>query len=247
MADDANHRSMLGWLPEVFRAPKDDDLQAGRDHDQALADFLRAFERLLLGGDDDLGALLGSNPRGLEDQVADLPRLFTPGTSAADGAPDEFLPWLSGWLALSLRTDITQDPAKDNLIRRRFIARMAQLYPYRGTKRSLAELLAIFTGRDVLIRDQFDDRPHYFEVQVNLEAIKTSADQAAFERAKELAHSVIQLDKPAHTRYLLIPALQTMRIGQRGAPPPPPPGVTLPTDYAIEVGVNTRLGATPKS
>lgn len=84
----------------------------------------------------------------------------------------------------------------------------------------MKELLEIFTSRDVTIDDQVDGEPHYFKVMLNLEAIKTSDSREAFERAKELAHSVIRLEKPAHTRYLLIPAVTTMRVGQQRKPPP---------------------------
>lgn len=239
-------RDMLSYLPEVMRSPKDEDLQAGRQEDQALALLVAAFDKILLGRDDDVSTALGANPDGLEETIANLARYFTPGNDASDGAPDAFLPWLSQWVALSLRTDITQDPAKDNLIRRKFIARMVQLYRHRGTRQNMIDLLTIFTSRDVTIRDQIDGQPHYFEVTLNLESIKTGDSIAAFERAKELAHSVIRLEKPAHTRYLLIPAVETMRIGQRQTPPPAPAGVTVPTSYGIQVGKNTRLGAKPK-
>jgi phage tail-like protein len=183
----------------------------------------------------------------LEQILDDLPRYFTPGQHEANGAPDDFLPWLSQWMALSLRTDITHDPVRDNALRRAFIARMAKLYRYRGTKKSMKELLEIFTSRDVTIDDQKDGKPHYFEVHLNLETLKTSDSREAFERAKELAHSVIRLEKPAHTYYLLIPAVTTIRIGQRKEPPPPPRNVALPTKYFIRVGKNSRLGATPKN
>lgn len=226
-------QQLLQYLPEVFQ------------QDAATRDFLRAFARILLGGEKDLNNLLQENPRGLEEILDDLPRYLRPGTDQTDGTPDEFLPWLSQWVALSLRTDITRDPVRDRAIRRAFIARMAQLYRYRGTKKSMKELLEIFTSRDVSIDDQIDGQPHFFKILLNLETIKTSESKEAFERAKELAHSVIRLEKPAHTRYLLIPAVITMRIGQRQAPPPPPGSVTLPTTYFIRVGINTRLGATP--
>ena len=76
---------------------------------------------------------------------------------------------------------------------------------------------------------------------------KEASCDAVFEHVKELAHSVIRLEKPAHTRYLLIPIVETMRIGQRAQPPAPPPGITLPTAYFVRVGVNTRLGIRPGS
>lgn len=228
-------KHLFEYLPEVLR------------QDQATRDFLQAFEKILLGSTDRAPDKQGKNPQGIEEILNELPRYFTPGHNETNGAPDAFLPWLSQWVALSLRTDITQDPAKDNVVRRAFIARMAQLYRYRGTKQSMKELLEIFTSRDVAIDDQMDGEPHYFKVLLNLDTLKTSDSLEAFERAKELAHSVIRLEKPAHTRYLLIPAVTTIRIGQIKKPPPPPANVTLPTPYFIRVGKNTRLGATPQT
>ena len=232
-------RPLHADLPEFLR------------EDGATQDLLRAFGRLLLGGSDDVGSVLGQNPLGLEATLAALPRYFTPGKTAQDGAPDDFLPWLSQWLAMSLRTDITygvhKDLAKDNALRRSFISRMAQIYRYRGTRRGMQELLEVFTSRIVTINDEVDGQPHYFSILLDLDAIKTSTDIAEFEHVKELAHSVIRLEKPAHTRYLLIPIVETMRIGQRAQPPAPPPGITLPTAYFVRVGVNTRLGIRPGS
>lgn len=224
---------LLQYLPQVFR------------EDPGTRAFLQAFERILLGGQKDVTSVLAENPRGLERTLDDLARYFTAGDDETNGAPNDFLPWLSQWLALSLRTDITQDAGKDRAIRRKFIASMAQLYRYRGTRQSMQQLLEIFTSKDVTIEDQVDGTPYFFKILLNLEELKTSDSKAAFERAKELAHSVIRLEKPAHTRYLLIPAVETMRIGQRQAPPPPPANVALPTRYSIRVGINTRLGVTP--
>ena len=234
---------LLDMLPEVLRA------------DPAMEDFLKAFEKVLLGRSD-WGAGTDENLpyqdrdletlKGLEEILDDLPRYFTPGTSAADGAPDEFLPWLSQWLALSLRTDIFQADAtttqaeadeRNKKKRRQFIARMADLYRCRGTKKSMQELLEIFTGKGVTIDDQVDGQAFYFKVLLNLEQIKAGASRGAFERAKELAHSVVRLEKPAHTRYLLIPAVTTMRIG---------PGIdSNGKPYFIKLGDNTRLGSIP--
>lgn len=225
------------------------DLPAFLREDEATRDLLQAFERLILGGPDDLQNVLGHNPPGLEALLDQLPRYFSAGSGPGDGAPDEFLPWLSQWVAMSLRTDVSfgaaKDLAKDNALRRSFIARMAQIYRYRGTRRSMKELLEVFTSRTVTVNDQIDGEPHYFRILLNLDAIKTGSDIAEFEHVKELAHSVIRLEKPAHTRYLLVPVVETMRIGQRSEPPAPLPGITLPTPYFIRVGVNTRLGFNP--
>ena len=257
------HRPLLQDLPEVLR------------EDPATQELLRAFERLMLGGDDDLLELkvLDTNPTGLESRLDELPRYFTPGTTEVDGTPDEFLPWLSQWVALSLRTDITfgadKSVTRENELRRNFIADLARIYRFRGTKQSMQELLGVFTARrelkngrlvvtprEVVINDQVDGQPYYFVIQVDLEEIKGGDSIAAFNHVKALADSVIRLEKPAHTRHLLIPAVTTMRIGQRAEPPRAPPGAHLPTKDHIRVGGktplgvvigNTRLGVVPRN
>lgn len=227
----------MQYLPEIYR------------QDQATRDFLLAFEKILLGRTDDAktqGIIDKENPQGLEQTLDNLQRYFTPGSdSTEDTAPDDFLPWLSQWVALSLRWDITLDPEENNDRRRKFIAQMAQLYRYRGTKQSMQKLLAIFSQADeqaVIIDDEVDDKPYFFKVLLPLEAFKDSDHKKEFERRMELAHSVIRLEKPAHTYYQLIPNITTMRIGQRREPPPASDQVTIPTGYKIIVGKNTRLG-----
>lgn len=249
---------LLQYLPEVIR------------QDTATHDFLLAFEKILLGRVDNITDAQGKAVQGLEQKLDDLARYFTPGTDSTNDAPDDFLPWLSQWVALSLRTDIfdsnSEDSngnmidyeAKNNAIRRSFIARMPELYRKRGTKEGLEELLIIFTeggASKVTIEPHVDGKPHFFKVMLNLEKYKHSDSDTTpykdskakkvFERTKELAHSVIRLEKPAHTHYLLIPAVETMRIGQREEPPRAPDNVGVPTTYNVIVGVNTRLGFTP--
>lgn len=220
---------LLPYLPEVMR------------DDPATRDFLRAFATLLLGHDSCAG------PSGLEQIIADLPRYFTAGKDAEGGAPDDFLPWLSQWVALSLRTDIyskteeDQDQSeldkKNNKVLRTFVANMVKIYSVRGTEQGLLRLLKIFTGTDATINHQIDGQPHFFKVWLNLEKLKTSNSQQAYDRAMELAHSVIQKEKPAHTRYRLIPEIVTMRIG---------PGTDSQGNlYFIKIGENTRIGVTP--
>ena len=238
--DDKTENQLLQYLPEVYR------------QDPATRDFLLAFEKILLGHADDAITQASiedsetlKNLRGLEQILDDLARHFTPGTDETDGAPNEFLPWLSQWVALSLRWDVTLDAEINNAIRRSFIARMAQLYRDRGTKKGMKELLAVFTKTspaEVTIDDQIPGEPYFFRVLINLEAIKNGDSLKDFERTLELAHSVIRLEKPAHTRYQLVPDITTFRIGQRKEPPPAPDNVTIPTDYNIIIGKNTRLG-----
>lgn len=240
--------SLIDLLPQALAAHQvpDPNERTGFRVDPAMADFLQAFEsvllRRLLPPEDE-----PTEPkRGLEEIVDDLARYFTSGTNGGNGAPDDFLPWLSQWVALSLRADIFQagarltrdladkfngfaggndflpnvplnqsDANKLNLLKRReFIGQMIYFYRKRGTKANMKQLLEIFTCADATIIDQVDGKPHFFIVELSLEALKGSGDRASFFRAQELAHSVIQLEKPAHTYYQLVPQVITMRIGR---------------------------------
>jgi phage tail-like protein len=227
MPEDTNtllEDELLRYLPQAMR------------EDSGTEDFLRAFGAILFGTNkpgDDLG---------LEQVLDDLPRYFTPGTGEEDGCPDDFLPWLGQWLALSLRTDIywedSNAPAQNNKVRRGLIAAMAEIYRWRGTKQSMLDLLRLFTRTDATIDDQIDGKPHFFRVWLNLESLKTSSTQAAYDHAMELARSVIDKEKPAHTYYELIPEIITMRIG---------PGVDEQGNpYFIKVGENSRIGVKPR-
>ncbi|MFN7741697.1 MAG: phage tail protein, partial [Cyanobacteriota bacterium] len=189
--------SLLSQLPEVFRSREN----------EKLADFLKAYEKVLLGRpdigtlpdlpfpDEDLKSL-----RGLEDILDDLPKHFQPLET-----PDDFLPWLSQWVALSV---VLQRAVADNKERmRNFIAEMSKIYRSRGTKEGMARLLEIFTGKRVSIDDQIDGEPFCFKVMIYVSPSNEQRDMM-------LARAVINLEKPAHTRYRLIPAVPTMQIGK---------------------------------
>jgi phage tail-like protein len=218
--------SLLSQLPEVFRSRED----------EKLADFLKAYEKVLLGRpdigtlpdlpfpDEDLKSL-----RGLEDILDDLPKHFQPLET-----PDDFLPWLSQWVALSV---VLQRAVADNKERmRNFIAEMSKIYRSRGTKEGMARLLEIFTGKRVSIDDQIDGEPFFFKVMIYVSPSNEQRDMM-------LARAVINLEKPAHTRYRLIPAVPTMQIGKGW------PNDRNRTKFFIKVGdrEKSRLGLTPKS
>jgi phage tail-like protein len=92
--------------------------------------YLQAFEQVLLGPPD----ARQLPTEGLERTIADLERFVDPAI-----APEAFLPWLAGWVALSLHADLSPNQ------QRKFIANMVQLYRRRGTKASLYKALQIFT------------------------------------------------------------------------------------------------------
>lgn len=209
---------LLQYLPEIYR---------GKDND-FLNGVLAAFEKILLGRDDGLpfpSAMDDGTPlpqagvhfpdKGLEESIADVAGCIDPYAT-----PKEFLQWLAGWVALTLRADLTELEQRD------FIARILPLYAIRGTPRYLTELLknfSRFSVGDGCIADAFDEKPHFFTV-----TILWTKDPVPTILLRELAiaRAVIEQAKPAHTDYELIPFFPSMQVGVRST-----------------VGVDTLLGA----
>ena len=201
---------LLDYLPGIYR------------EDPALGQFLLAFEKVLLSNQD-------TNIRGLEETIAGLADLFTPNPEDANAGktPEEFLPWLAGWVAFSLRADVDVDKQRE------FIANMSELYRWRGTKKNLVTLFKIFTGREPTVSDPADEaNPHYFTVLFTLTDLIKDKKQGEVDILLETAHALIRLEKPAHTRYLLVPIFPSFRIGSQ----------LDKTDFNTQVGKNTRLG-----
>jgi len=212
--------SLLPYLPAVY------------SEDPFLGRILLAFEKVLLGRQDHVAfpAVNAEFPgQGLEECIAGVANYFDPFET-----PDEFLPWLASWTAFSLRADL------DAVKQRQFIARIAQLYRWRGTKKNLQELLSIFTVSVPTVVEQEvsgiqigvhstvgvdmylgGEKPHFFQVKISL----PRAAPAVQERQMSIARALIDLEKPAHTFYELIPVFPSMRIGRHST-----------------VGVDTLLG-----
>jgi phage tail-like protein len=201
----------LNHLPAVFR------------EDPFAGNFLLAFEALLSGRD---------GVEGLEQIAGRIADHFDPGKT-----PDDFLPWLAGWVALSLRADW------DAGTKRGFIAEIVPLYRKRGTLAGLKRMLEIYlrplgdevSRDDVVIYDDFDTPPHFFQVQLKL----TQADPVLLRTTQEIARAIIDQEKPAHTFYALNVVIPTMRLvseelrkAEKNVPD------------LLFVGKNTRFGST---
>lgn len=217
---DAEASSYLQYLPAIFQGPDPFDGAV-----PFLGRFLLAFEKVLAE---------------LERTIDRLPSYFEPGAAPAEAgrqAPDEFLPWLAGCVALSVRQDW------DNAQRRQFISRIVPLYRLRGTKAGLEELLSMYLpGPDITIKvkddfpslqigvtsrvgqDTYLPRPHYFEVEIKFER---PGDKPLSYRT-QVARALIEQQKPAHTSYRLKIVIPTMKIGDPSR---------------MRLGVNTYLGA----
>lgn len=149
-----------------------------------LGQYLWAFEQVLLG---------------LEQGIGDLAKVFDPLE-----ARDEFLPWLSSWVAFTLRSDLAISQ------QRAFLARIIPLYRRRGTKKNLQDLLSIFTtGVPNIVEPDDTGPPHHFGITLRL----TGAAPDILQRQIAIAHALIDLEKPAHTTYELDLSFPTMQIG----------------------------------
>src|SRR5262245_32586991 len=131
----------LDYLPAVYQQ----DAEIGQPN--FLGRFLLAFEQVLTG----LGDI---NEPGLEEKLdgvfhpdtgqlllAGVHRYFDPGPKLLEHerAPAEFLEWLAGWVALTLRADLDEPRRRD------FIARAVSLYNLHGTKQGIEEFVRLYT------------------------------------------------------------------------------------------------------
>jgi phage tail-like protein len=175
----------LDHLPAVFR----DKPFLGR--------FLLAFEEVLSG-------VPGGEHPGLEEVVGGLDRYFDPLAT-----PKEFLPWLAGWVALTVRADWDEDTTRG------FIRELVPLYRRRGTLAGLRRMLQIYLrplGDEVAADDvvifEFDRPAHFFQVRLTL----SDANPARLRGTQETARAIIDREKPAHTFYALKVVIPTMRL-----------------------------------
>jgi phage tail-like protein len=212
-----------------------------------LGEFLLAFERILTG----LAAprppdpVDVSVPLGLEQILDAIETFFDPAL-----APAELLPWLSSWVATSLREDW------DTATRRSFIANIVPLYRQRGTPAALRMMLQIFLNPDrdpqrdasdnveVLEAPKVTDPdytpgqafpPRYFQVRFQV----VERDPAVLARRAAIATDLIDREKPAHTYYGLRISFPSLEI----ADPPTFDGHGFPLT-GVFVGTNTTLGNT---
>ncbi len=215
MSHEENVSTYLNHLPAIFH----DDPFLGR--------FLLAFETVLSQAPPD-------HPPALEALIAQSHTYLKPLVSGTDDkrAPRAFLPWLAGWVALTLREDWDEE------VQRQFIREVVTLYRQRGTKTGLKRLLQIYLGDQVpvAIYDDdtdfgFDPPAHFFQVEITV----NDRDPAALRRKQQIAQAIIEQEKPAHTFYALQILVPTMRLLSEEL------AAQLGGERLV-VGVNTLLG-----
>jgi phage tail-like protein len=112
--------------------------------------------------------------------------------------PEQLLPWLAAWV------DLTLDEKWPLERRRELVASASVLYRWRGTRRGLSEYLRIYTGVVPRIVEPGQERrdlgetalpAHTFRVVIEV------ADPDLLDRS--LVERIIELEKPAHTAYVL--------------------------------------------
>ena len=227
MVDDSRERRtrLIDLLPAIYQdpgiEPRPDDPPPPPNY---LPRFLRAFETVLFGtlktneAAEDIKAVADMEAtQGLRDRIVQLGKLVDPWLSE-----DKFLPWLAGWMALSLRSNLA--PEK----KRQLIANIIPLYRIRGTRKYLEELLRLCVdvptaveeedvpalqvgkhsrlGKDMYIGG---GAPHFFRVKM----VASKLSEPEREEKRQLVYEVVELAKPAHTAYEFLIDYPQMQIG----------------------------------
>lgn len=206
--------SLLDYLPAIYR-------------ERFLGRYLSAFEKILLGRNDEAQP---EHLNGLEETIDAIALYFDPNKT-----PQEFLSWLAGWAALSLRADLDVDKQRE------FIAQIIQRYRRRGTKDNLIRLLTIFTGITPTIdenaRPSSANAPvgsaYFFKVSIRM----ASPQPDEVNRQRAIARSIIEMEKPAHTSYELDMNFAGIRLGSYADRTQP--------GYHATIGKDTFIGIVP--
>lgn len=174
--------------------------------DPFLQRFLLAFEQILTGTSTPAGqcpGILKKNASvGLETVLDNIQTYFNP-----QQTPMEFLPWLAGWVALSLRDDWEEQTKRD------FASQIVPLYQLRGTKEGLKRILSLYLQSlkfpdKVEVSERAEYPAHYFQVQLTL----PKTEQGKYWQQVRIARAIIEQEKPAHTYYALRILTPTMRL-----------------------------------
>lgn len=207
-------KKLIDMLPGVLR-------RADEESQRSLKSFIAVFEKLITGVTDlDSEVTVGPLPAKSIGEAIDLfPSYFHPET-----APSEFLDWLSSWVGLVLKEDWAEEK------KRTVLARIIPLYRMRGTRKGLEEYLNIYTHGGVSINDDVGlfqvginsrvgistaiDLTNFFTIVVRLSEAEQTLE--AINSKKLMIESIIEREKPVHTRYKLIwENVHSLQVGIR--------------------------------
>jgi phage tail-like protein len=194
-----SRHQLADYLPAVYR------------RSEQLEDFLWAFETTLFrtpGKKEERGREDQERPKSLERRIDEIPSLFDP-----KDTPEEFLPWLAQWAALTMYQGTSESKC------RRLIAEMIPLYRKRGTREYVEEVLQLYIDGKAVVEEEdlpglevgvrstvgrdtrLGEDPFRFRVQISFSPIPPSREERL--RLVALVHTVVNLAKPAHTHYQL--------------------------------------------
>jgi phage tail-like protein len=202
MSTKVKESKYLWYLPSIY--------QVKGDAPTFLGLFLKAFEKILSGIDDGVNVYInGQTVEGIEEILDNIHDKFDP-----EVTDEDFLQWLAGWVALSLRKRESWNDSR----KRELIAKIVPLYQKRGTKEGLEEYLKIYLGEEaqkVRIIDELspfqigvssrvgvdariDGLPlYYFIVEISISTTDLQKQREIVDSIKE----IIDFEKPAHTCY----------------------------------------------
>jgi len=190
----------LNYLPALYR-----------DRDNLfLGQFLALFETPL---------------RDLEKKIGDIPAYFNPDSFAPQRVPAlfgeaearrEFLGWLAGWVALSLRQDWSEDS------QRLLIKKITTIYPIRGTRAGVEKLLRIYVDPNQA-ETELDEEGGVKQVLDTFDNLTLATVETRINNQSESLIEVRNLNSPAPGNRPLpttIP-LSTLVLSDRASNPKP--------------------------
>lgn len=210
MSNEENESRYVQYLPSIYQKSEEDPSSA------FLGIFLKAFEKVLSGIDD--GVNVDDPIKGIGEILDNYYNYFDPLET-----PCDFLKWLAGWVALTLKEGETWSDNK----KRQLISEIVPLYQKRGTREGLEEYLKIYVGDDVSILDDLGPfrvgvssrvgvdtvieglPPYFFIVNVTF----PSPNPRQIEEKKRVVKEIIDIEKPAHTFYKINTYIPTLRVG----------------------------------
>jgi phage tail-like protein len=147
----------------------------------------------------------------MEEQIRQAPRLFDP-----DVAPYPFLIWISSWIGAGY----SQFWKEDKL--RLLLKKIPLLYKIKGTRRSIGEIVELYTGEPCYIVEPHEiqdiiaslpDTGHLYEMNPFVFTVLVNEAQIPGEKERYELKRLIDDFKPAHTEAQLVILRSHIHLG----------------------------------